>query len=412
MSSPAHPDSTARLMLFFAIVYAVEGIGQAKSGIVWQPLTYFLKETRGWSPVEISASLAVLDVPWVIKPLYGLVSDFLPLAGYRRRSYLLLASLAASAAFAWVGLLTSPGAIVPALVVTSIAMAVASTVCGGLLVENGQRLNASDAFVNQQWLWFNVATVITSLVGGWLIEVLSSVNALRAAAWIAAAAPLSVVISLRLVHETPGRIDREGFAQGLAALLAAFRSRELWFVGVFLFCYYFSPGFGTPLYFHLTDALKFSQGLIGLLSAVTALGWIGGGLLYRFVLRGMRRRALLNLSLVLGVVTTFAYLGLSDPITAVVIYFCAGVAAMVANVATLSLAAAVCPPRAEGFTFAALMSVINLATPLSDTIGAVLYEHVFARQLGPLILISAAFTGFVLVLVPFVEGTMTRRDAR
>jgi hypothetical protein len=120
---------------------------------------------------------------------------------------------------------------------------------------------------------------------------------------------------------------------------------------------------------------------------------------------------LLNLSLVLGVVTTLAYLGLRDPITAVAIYFCAGVAAMVANVATLSLAAAVCPPRAEGFTFAALMSVINLAAPLSDTIGAVLYEHVFARQLGSLILISAAFTGFVLVLVPFVEGTMMRREA-
>ena len=55
---------------------------------------------------------------------------------------------------------------------------------------------------------------------------------------------------------------------------------------------------------------------------------------------------------------------------------------MVANVATLSLAAAVCPTRAEGFTFAALMSVINLASPLSDTIGAVLYEHVFASQLA------------------------------
>ena len=78
-------------------------------------------------------------------------------------------------------------------------------------------------------------------------------------------------------------------------------------------------------------------------------------------------------------------------------------AGMVANVATLSLAAAVCPSRAEGFTFAALMSVINLSTPLSDTIGAVLYEHVFDNRLGPLIIVSAAFTGFVLLLVPFVE---------
>jgi predicted MFS family arabinose efflux permease len=149
--------------------------------------------------------------------------------------------------------------------------------------------------------------------------------------------------------------------------------------------------------------LKFSQGFIGLLSAVNAVGWIAGGVLYRYVLWRMRTRPLLNLSLVLGVVSTLAYLGLVDPISAVVIYFGTGMAQMVANVATLSLAAAVCPPRAEGFTFAALMSVINLATPLSDTIGAVLYEHVFANRLGPLAVVSAAFTALVLVLVPFVD---------
>ena len=56
-------------MWFFAIVYTVEGIGQAKAGVVWQPLTHFLKQTYGWTPLQVSASLAVLDVPWVIKPL-------------------------------------------------------------------------------------------------------------------------------------------------------------------------------------------------------------------------------------------------------------------------------------------------------------------------------------------------------
>ena len=39
------PDGTSRLMLFFAIVYSVEGFCQAKVGIVWQPLTHYLKET-------------------------------------------------------------------------------------------------------------------------------------------------------------------------------------------------------------------------------------------------------------------------------------------------------------------------------------------------------------------------------
>ena len=55
---------------------------------------------------------------------------------------------------------------------------------------------------------------------------------------------------------------------------------------------------------------------------------------------------------------------------------------------------------AEGFAFAALMSVTNVATPLADTSGAYLYDHVFDGRLAPLIVVSAAFTAFVLVLIP------------
>ena len=81
-------------MLFFAIVYLVEGIGQARVGIIYQPLTHYLKET-GWTALQVTAYFAVLNFPWIIKPVFGLVSDFVPLFGYRRKSYLIIASLCA-----------------------------------------------------------------------------------------------------------------------------------------------------------------------------------------------------------------------------------------------------------------------------------------------------------------------------
>ena len=369
-------------MLFFAVVYTVEGIGQAKAGIVWQPLTYFLKTQYGWTALQIAASLSVLDVPWVVKPLYGLISDFLPLFGYRRRSYLLLSNLAAIAAFAWVTQVMAPGAIVIALLLTSIAMAVSSTLCGALLVENGQRHHASAAFVNQQWLWFNGAVAATSLAGGGLIEILSPASALHAAALVAAIAPLAVLVSLHLVEEARAGIDRAELRRRLEGLLNTFRSRTLWLIAAFLFCYYYSPGFGTPLYFYMTDHLHFSQGFIGALSAVSAVGWVAGGLLYRWLLAGMRTRALLQLSIVLGTLGTLAYLVMLDPISAVVVYFLTGVAGMIANVATLTLAADHSPARAEGFAFAALMSVINFATPLADTSGAFSVRACLQQPLG------------------------------
>jgi MFS family permease len=405
----SRPDGTSRLMLFFAVVYTVEGFCQAKIGVVWQPLTHFLKERQGWDAVQIATSLAVLDVPWVVKPLYGMVSDFIPLFGYRRRSYLLLANVAVVAAFLWATQVLAPSAIIFALVLTAIALATASTVCGALLVENGQRLHASAAFINQQWLWFNVAVMAASLLGGELIEHLSPAGALHVALGIAAALPIAAIASIALVDEQRTGINTAEFHHALRGFLDTFRSGTLWLIAGFLFLYYFSPGFGTPLYFYQTDHLHFSQGFIGLLSSVSAGGWVAGGLIYRFWLRDMTTRALLVMSIVGGTLATLAFLGMIDETTAIVVYFVNGIVGMIANIATLSLAADHCPEGSEGFAFAALMSVINLATPLSDSIGALLYEHVFHAELAPLIVVSAAFTALIIVLLPLLDHGIARK---
>jgi predicted MFS family arabinose efflux permease len=276
-------------------------------------------------------------------------------------------------------------------------------VCGALLVENGQRYRASAAFVNQQWLWFNVAVMVASLLGGQLIEWLSPAGAFHASAAIAAVAPIAVLAStVALVDEDHAPMSAEALRQALRGFVAAFRSRTLWLVAAFLFLYYFSPGFGTPLYFHMTDNLHFSQGLIGLLSSASAGGWIAGGWLYRYLPRHISTRALLNVSILAGTLSTLAYLAMVDVPSAVAVWAFNGVAGMIASIATLTLAADHCPPRSEGFAFAALMSVINIATPLHDTIGAYLYEHLFHESLAPLIVVSAVFTAMIFLLVPLL----------
>ena len=93
-------------------------------------------------------------------------------------------------------------------------------------------------------------------------------------------------------------------------------------------------------------------------------------------------------------VTTVAFVFLAGEISAAILSFCSGFAAMVATVATVTLAADYCPPLSEGFTFALMMSIINLSTSLSGTFGAFLFDHVFHDSLTLLILSSAAFTAF------------------
>jgi len=283
-------------------------------------------------------------------------------------------------------------------------MAISSTICGAVLVENGQKFAASDSFVNQQWLWFNIAAMASAFIGGQLVERLTPTGALHGAAAIIAIAPLAVVcVGWFLIHESPSRINLPEMKRTFASLWSALTLRELWLIGLFLFVYYLNPGLGTPLYYYMTDDLKFSQGYIGILGSISSAGWILGALLYRRYMQGIAAKALLNLSIVLGVLSTAAFLLLWNEAWAAAINLFSGFASMIAFIATLSLAADYCPPRSEGFAFAALLSITNFSTALSDNVGSFCYEHLFDRHLDPLVVVSTAFTAVAFAFVPFLR---------
>jgi predicted MFS family arabinose efflux permease len=400
---PERKADISQLLIFFAIVYVVEGLGQVV-GLISQPLTYYLKEAHGWTPVQVTAFFTAFNLPWIIKPVYGIVSDFVPVFGYRRKSYLILASLTAIGGYFWVTKLVTPTDLAFVLMLTAYAMAISSTLCGAVLVENGQRLSQSGAFVNQQWLWYNIAAMTAAIVGGQLVQHLAPATALHVAAAIVACAPFAVIAgAVFLIPEKKARVNVQGMKDSFRGLMRAFERRHLWIVAGFMFLYYFSPGMSTPLYYHMTDDLKFSQGYIGILGSIGSAGWVVGALVYRKFFGSLTLKNLLNLSIAIGTAGTMAFLFFWNEPAAAVISFCAGFAAMLATVATITLAADYCPRHAEGFSFAILMSIINLATTLADNFGSFLYTHVFHKSFPPLIMISAAFTAFAFALVPLLQ---------
>src|SRR5881296_1599180 len=80
------PDAR-RLATLFAVVYFAQGMW----GLPIQPMTIVLKE-RGLSSAAVADFMLISTVPWLIKPVYGLLSDFVPLFGRRRTSYFLMTS--------------------------------------------------------------------------------------------------------------------------------------------------------------------------------------------------------------------------------------------------------------------------------------------------------------------------------
>ena len=78
------------------VVYFVQGA----LGIAALARTYFLKDQLGLAPAEQAALMGVTTLPWVIKPVYGFLTDGLPIFGLRRKPYLVIGGLLGSAAWA------------------------------------------------------------------------------------------------------------------------------------------------------------------------------------------------------------------------------------------------------------------------------------------------------------------------
>lgn len=393
----------SHLLIFFAVAYFAQGIGQY-SGLINQPLTYYLKDVLHMDASQITNYLAVLTIPWAIKPLYGLLSDCLPLFGYRRKAYLLLMNLVAAFGFLLLAGSTDPQAIIQALLLTAAGTAFSDVLVDAIMVERGQETGLVKRFQGQQWLWFNMAGIGTALVGGALCQYLPPASALHTAALIATLAPLAVIITSWLIvkeKQSPASLDQlKSTGHGLKQAL---RSPILWVAMAFTVAWKLHPGFGMPLYFHLTNELHFSQAFIGQLNAYHSAGHVLGALIFSHYLADRLSTVnLIKLAVGLSVISTLSYLLLNSPLIAIALYMLTGSIAQIASLAMYSMAAEACPKQAEAFTFAMLMSLANLSGQGSAMIGSHLYVDVFHNQLGPVIVISAICAGACFLFVPLI----------
>src|SRR5262245_58609590 len=122
------------------------------------------------SAAETATFLALVGLAWNVKPLYGLLSDLVPLFGYRRRSYLLVT--AAMAALGWLalGLLpTYPWELTLAILgLTGLGLAFTDVLCDAVMVEEGQARGLTARFQSIQWAAIYGAGLLLGIGGGYL----------------------------------------------------------------------------------------------------------------------------------------------------------------------------------------------------------------------------------------------------
>jgi len=401
-----HPFQTAdaqRLAILFAVVYFAQGMWSLPN----QTLTITLKE-RGLSAGQVATFFSFSIIPWLIKPVYGLLSDCVPLFGQRRRSYLLLTSSLAAGAGLAMGL-AAPHSywwLVGLVTVMGLGLAFTDVLVDALMVESGKPLGLTGAFQAVQWGAIYTAAVLVGELGGFLAERRS----LAATFVLAALFPLiSFGMTLFVVHDPPARASGEAFRQSLAAIREALGERDLWIVAGFIFFWTFSPSFGPALLYYQTDVLGFSQQFIGHLGALGSIAAVGGAFIYAPLSRRVPLKRLINVSIGVGVAGTLAYLLYRDAWSAVVIEVVFGCVGMLTQLAFLDLAAKACPRRVEATFFALLMAVFNAGSQSSQVVGGHLYDWLGYTAL---VLISTAFTAAGWFLVPLVKIDRIEAKAR
>jgi len=403
-NNPFKTPDARRLAILFAVVYFSQGMYHVSDQI----LTLTLKETLGLSAAQVGTFGTITLIPWVIKPVYGIISDAFPLFGRRRKSYFIITCALATGACLALALPGTPTYAHLAVFLTLMGLGFAFTdvLTDAMMVESGKPLGLTGAFQSVQWAAINGATIVVGLVGGYLAERRN----LGGSFLVAACFPfLALVMALAFVHEVPAKSQREEVRAAWHGIKRALRDRTMWVVAGFIFFWTFSPSIGIPLFYYQTDTLKFSQQFIGMLGSLAAGASIIGAFVYAPLSRRTSLRHLIVFSIAVSTVGTLAYLFYNDWRSALLIDTIFGGVGMITQLAFLDLAAKACPKHAEGTFFALLMSVYNLGTQGSQVTGGYLYDYV---GYTPLVFISAIMTGLTYVLLPLVNIPDIERRAR
>lgn len=368
-----------KLGVLFGAMYFVQGISEPTEGLVGQPVKSFLAD-RGLDAAKVASFSALLAVPWMVKPLYGLLTDFVPLFGYRRRSYLLLATGATAAGL--LGLFTFFTPSIPAstlwlaLFIPSVGIAVTDVVIDAVMVERGREYGMTGRFQSVQWAAVYAAPILGAPIAGYLAH-----HDLQRFGFLicglAAAASFAMVF---LFVREPPQTRRPGAArEAIATLRLAVAAPALPVVAGFLFLWNFNPFLNDVLYMHLTRGLGLSEqfygGTVSALSAAAVVASVAYGFYCRLVPFGL----LLHASVALGVVSTLGYLAVVGPKSAIVVTILVSFTYMTAVLIQFDLMARACPPAVAGTAFALLMSVTNLSLSAAIALGG----HLYARWSAP-----------------------------
>ncbi|MEH2201429.1 folate/biopterin family MFS transporter [Nostoc sp.] len=366
-------------------VYFVQGI----LGLSRLAVSFFLKDELLLSPVQVSALLGIVFLPWMIKPVFGFISDGLPIFGYRRRPYLILSGILGTAS--WVSLATivnTSWTATLAIALGSLSVAMSDVIVDSLVVERARGESQAKAGSLQSLSWgaSAIGGLITAYFSGLLLQYFST----RTVFGITALFPLIVSGVAWLIAESPVSKDAQDSNQTnplpikhqLGQLRQAISQKAIWLPTAFIFIWQATPNAESAFFYFSTNELHFEPEFLGRVNLVTSFASLAGVWIFQRFLKSIPFRvifawstvlsSMLGMTMLLLVTHTNRLLGIDDHWFSLGDSLILTVMGKIAFMQVMVLAARLCPPGVEATLFALLMSVFNSAGTVSQALGALI----------------------------------------
>ncbi|KAI9919908.1 hypothetical protein PsorP6_015681 [Peronosclerospora sorghi] len=402
------------LQIFF--VYFTQGI---RSTLCSLGTSYYLNETLALLPAQAESLRATAAIPWIIKPVYGMLSDSLPICGTRRKSYLVIFSATSAAAYFALSiptLVTTYERARTALVIASLGIAFCDVVIDGKVVEaaRSEREDMAGNLQTLSWMSLSVGSLLGSMVSGYALTSFGPLGVF----FLSALGPLCVVlISMEVPEEKSVASTDLSFLKSVRAQCLALASVVVdpicWRPMLWIFLSNALPvSVGEAMFSFKTAELGFTQSFLGFLSTVGSLTLLGTTALYNAYFRAMPFRRLFFRMQLASACVSFAEfvlvsrlnvaLGISDTLFIFGDEVVSDVVARLKHMPSLVLCAKICPPGIEGTMFALLMSIYNFSWSVASYGGAWLCRYLLISKANFAGLATAVIIRSVAKLVPLL----------
>ncbi|XP_059649512.1 folate-biopterin transporter 1, chloroplastic isoform X2 [Cornus florida] len=284
------PDNIA-----VAMVYFVQGV----LGLSRLAVSFYLKDDLHLDPAETAVISGFSSLPWLIKPLYGFISDSFPLFGYRRRSYLVLSGLLG--AFSWFLMSTfvdSKYGAAFCILLGSLSVAFSDVVVDSMVVERARGESQSLSGSLQSLCWGSAAFggIVSSYFSGSLVDAYG----VRFVFGVTALLPLITSAVAVLVKEQPVLGPARGqnlplatpsffesSKQNIIQLWDAVKQPNVFLPTSFIFLWQATPHSESAMFFFTTNRLNFTPEFLGRVKLVTSVASLLGVGLYNGFLKNV-----------------------------------------------------------------------------------------------------------------------------